>query len=379
MVGRSVTPDIDPETQALLARYGFDAEAFERMRRHLASVRAADIPASSRIAGQVVPPEPEDVLVLPSDDRPSGEANRASGEQALAAGQVGLVVLAGGMATRFGGAVKAATEVMDGHSFLELKVAVARAVAARVGARLPMFLMTSFATAERVGELAARLESPEVPIATFAQSVSLRLTPEGALFREADGKPSLSAPGHGDLLGCLRKSGTLARFAAQGGRWLLVSNVDNLGATPDPAVVGAHLRAGRPVTVEVTHKEPGDKGGAPARVEGVLQIVESFRFPADFDQDQIPVFNTNSFVFDAAAIDRDFPLTWFLVPKDIGGRVAVQLERLVGQVTAFLPAQYLQVPRAGPASRFLPVKDPDELERRRPDIRQVLAAHGVAL
>jgi len=48
------------------------------------------------------------------------------------------------------------------------------------------------------------------------------------------------------------------------------------------------------VTAEVVRKLPGDRGGAPARVDGSLQIVEAFRFPEGFDQDRIDVFNTNA-------------------------------------------------------------------------------------
>jgi UTP--glucose-1-phosphate uridylyltransferase len=44
-------------------------------------------------------------------------------------GEVGAVILAGGMATRFGGVVKAAVEVLDGQSFLELKLKDLAAVA----------------------------------------------------------------------------------------------------------------------------------------------------------------------------------------------------------------------------------------------------------
>ena len=51
-----------------------------------------------------------------------------------------------------------------------------------------------------------------------------------------------------------------------------MSNVDNLTATVDPAIVGAHIAANQPLTVEVAPKEPGDRGGAPAFVDGTLQI-----------------------------------------------------------------------------------------------------------
>ena len=121
-------------------------------------------------------------------------------------------------------------------------------------------------------------------------------------------------------------------------------------------------------------KEPGDRGGAPARVGGVAQIVEAFRFPPDFDQDSIPVFNTNTFVLDVAAIDRDFDLTYVHVAKQVDGQTAIQYERLVGELTAFLPTQFLEVPRGGVDGRFQPVKDPEELGDRRAEIEAILRA-----
>ena len=158
---------------------------------------------------------------------------------------------------------------------------------------------------------------------------------------------------------------------------LFVSNVDNLGATLDPAIIGAHLRQGRGMTVEVVRNEPGDVGGAPARVDGVLQIVEAFRFPPDYPQDQLPVFNTNTFVLDAAAVDRDFDLTFFRVSKKVQDREVIQFERLVGQVTAYVPTGLVVVPRHPPLGRFEPIKDPGDLEKRRESIRANLVARGV--
>jgi UTP--glucose-1-phosphate uridylyltransferase len=207
--------------------------------------------------------------------------------------------------------------------------------------------------------------------------VSLRLTPEGALFREADGTLSPYATGHGDLSFALRASGALRRFREAGGKHLYVSNVDNLGATLEPAILGAHFRAGAAVTAEVVRKERGDRGGAAARLDGRPQIIEAFRFPADFDQDALPHFNTNSFVLDAAAIDRDFELTYFRVEKKVDGRAAVQFERLVGELTALLATHFVEVPRGGPDGRFQPVKDPEELAARRPEIEHLLLARGV--
>jgi UTP--glucose-1-phosphate uridylyltransferase len=235
--------------------------------------------------------------------------------------------------------------------------------------------MNSFATDEPTRALLAAMGALDV--GTFSQSVSLRLAPTGDLFGRADGFASLYAPGHGDLVDALRR-GTLARLRADGVRALVMSNVDNLAASVDPGIVGFHLdQPENQMTVEVVRKDPGDKGGAPAWLDGRLEVIESFRFPAGFDQDSIPVFNTNTFVLDVASLDREFPLDYFAVQKTVDGRKAIQFERLAGQLSAFLRARTLEVARTGPEGRFLPAKDPEELAARRPQIEEVLTARGV--
>ncbi len=362
---------VDPDTRALLDRFGFREDVLAGLVAGLARG------SSNALRGRVEPPAPGDVSALPAVGSAERQRLSSIGERALAAGKVGAVILAGGMATRFGGVVKAAVPAVRGRSFLDLKIADLAHVAARTAGRLPCYLMTSFATDARVRELAAALTSERVPIETFAQGISLRVTRDGAPFVEADGSASPYAPGHGDLTFALRASGAMRRFRDAGGEILFMSNVDNLGATLDPAILGMHLERGAAVSAEVVRKESGDKGGAPARVDGVAQIVESFRFPPGFDQDTIPVFNTNTFVLDARAIDRDFELTWFVVEKTVEGKKVVQFERLVGELTALLPSAFVEVARHGDDGRFQPVKDPEELARRAPAIEALLRARGV--
>lgn len=367
---------IDPATQSEIARFAFDAA---QLGRFAARVRRATV-EDNTVRGVIAPTEPEDASLLPAPGSRERAALEARGREAVRAGHVGVVVLAGGMATRFGGVVKAAVSVTHGRSFLDLKLGDATNVARSEEARVPAYVMTSFATHDRIeGQIVdERLtRSAEGGAECFAQCVSLRLGTDGALFREDDGTLSPYATGHGDLTFALRNSGVLSRFRADRGRLLAVSNVDNLGATLDLAVLGAHLESRRAITAEVVRKEKGDRGGAPARVDGRAQIIEAFRFPEAFAQDSIPLFNTNTFVMDAEAVDRDFDLTFFRVEKKVGGRTAIQFERLVGELTSFLPTHFLEVERSGPDGRFQPAKDPEELERRLPDIEAILRARGV--
>jgi UTP--glucose-1-phosphate uridylyltransferase len=364
---------IDAETAALLQRYGFERETFDRLVARLGHADQSD----NAVRGRLEVPHAEDVVPLPAPGTAARERLTSRGLEAIAAGKVGAVVLAGGMATRFGGVVKAAVPAVLGRTFLDLKLSDLSRLAARTGGRIPCWLMTSFATDDEVTKLARAYDTERTPVATFPQMISLRVFLDGTLARESDGTLSPYAPGHGDLTFALRRSGALARFRASGGELLFMSNVDNLGATLDPAVIGAHLESGAAITAEVVRKAPNDKGGAPARVDGVPQIVEAFRFPKGFDQDRIPVFNTNTFVLDASAIDRDFELTYFVVEKVVEGKKVVQFERLVGELTAFLPTRFLEVERSGADGRFQPAKDPEELARRAPDIEALLRARGV--
>jgi UTP--glucose-1-phosphate uridylyltransferase len=360
---------VDRETAAVLERFGFDEALFDSLRARVASGELS--PESNLIRGSLEPPMNEDVTRLPAPGDAHYDDVRQMGLDALRRGEVAQVVLAGGMATRFGGVVKAVLSAVDGRSFLEAKLAQTAALEREVGVDVPVALMTSFATDAAVREHVAErgLGDPLV----FNQFVSLRLDAEGELFRDADGRASLYAPGHGDLFEALQRSCTLGELRERGVRVVTVSNVDNLGARVDPVVVGAHLVAGRPLTCEVARKE-GDLGGAPARVDGKLQLVEGPRFPPSFDQELIPVFNTNTTAVDLATLDGDYDLSWLYVLKDVAGRRAVQLERLYHEVSAFVPAQYLEVPRRGPRGRFLPIKTPADLERAEGDLRELVSA-----
>ncbi len=369
---RSPLFDLDPASRALLERYRFDASTFDRL---AATLRERGIDGmDNRLAVPVQPPQPEDLtpLVEPGHDR--WDEITGVGEQAVRDGVFAAVVLNGGMATRFGGVVKGTVEVLPGRSFLQLAAQGVADLAEQAGGDIPFLLMNSFATsgatADHLDET-GNLGYPRKLLRSFEQSVSPRLTPGGDLYLDDQGRASLYGPGHGDFPEALRHSGTLDWLRSRGVRHVAMYNVDNLGARPSAAVLGHHLISGCPTTAELVSKNPGDVGGGPAYVDGHLEIVEDFRFPRDFDQDAIPVFNCNTFIFDLDALADPLPLDWFAVRKKADGHDVVQFERLVGQVTAFVDAHYLVVPRDAERSRFLPVKRPTDLDTVRPIIEKM--------
>ena len=359
--------------QQLLARHHFDARWLVALAARLAQAKGEE----NRVAGKVEPPADDDVAALPDPGSERAKELEQRGADALRAGECAAVVLAGGMATRMGGVVKALVEALPGRTFLDLRLAENRSVSGRAGRPVPLWLMTSHTTDGPIREaLGAQLDGYH--LATFPQRLSLRVTPDGGLFRDPRGRPSEHAPGHGDLLDALKDSGLLDRFVDQGGRTLMVANLDNLGATLDPLLIGWHLEHGKPVSCEVVDKVGSDRGGIPVRLDGRPVVLEEFRLPRGFDPARVRVFSTNSFHFDAETLEQlDMQWTYFIVEKTVEGAKAIQFERLIGEVTSYLDTRFVRVPRSGARSRFLPVKDREELEARKAELVVVARDRGM--
>lgn len=362
------------DLRARLDAAGFDPD---RLATLAARANEPDRDGRNRVKGEVKGPAPAEVPDAPRPGTPEHSRLSAVGEGAVRRGELAFCVMAGGMATRMGGVVKALVKAAFDKTFLELRLNENATWGARAGRPVPLWLMTSEATHEGITKALAEAKAPG-HVATFMQNIGLRLTVEGDLFFEDDGEPSTYATGHGDLVDAIRRSGLLTTFLAAGGKYVWITNLDNLGGTLDPALLGHFIETGRDVMVEVCEKAAGDRGGIPVWAGGRLQVLEEFRLPKGFDAASVRVFNTNTFLVSAPAL-ATVPIewNWFEVEKKVGTRTAVQFERLLQELTAAMPAAYAKVPREGAESRFLPVKDFDELARRRADIEAVARARGM--
>jgi hypothetical protein len=136
----------------------------------------------------------------------------------------------------------------------------------------------------------------------------------------------------------------------------------------------------------VVRREAGDAGGCIALLEdGTAAIIEGFRLPVGVDMADYPHFNTNTLWLATAAVDREIPLSWFAVRKQIewpeasragkdGKLEVVQFERLIGQITESVPSAYLEVDRA---ARFLPIKVREDLQTEASALAAFARAAGV--
>lgn len=365
----------DQEHIATLKSFGYDERQQAEWQQKVKDGTFA--PQNNLVTSELTAPPQDQIHAMPAPDSAGWQELEQLGQDAIKNGEFAVCILNGGMATRFGGVVKGVVEVRDNRSFLGLALDNAKAAADAAGGRIPIYLMNSFATDASTKEHFAANDNfgrGEGDIEHFTQFVALRMTTDGELFRLDDDGLSAYGPGHGDFAAAFRASGCLQRFVDRGGKYVFVRNVDNLGALADPVVLGHHIKSQKQVTVELAPKRPGDAGGAPYTYEGKMQLVEGLRYPEGFDTDIVDVFNCNTITFSTAALEQPIELNRYFVQKNVEGRKAVQIEHLIGELTAHLSSNYLKIPREGAQSRFLPIKTPDDLVTCKPDIDAIYGA-----
>ena len=139
------------ELAALLERFHFERVPFEQLRERCLAA-APDAESLHRIREPIeVPGDDVAHAAARAGHARAGASSPRSATSAIARGEIAAVVLAGGMATRFGSQVKALAPVLDGRdlSFLDLKLADLT----RLG--VDVTLMTSFATHDALADVVA--------------------------------------------------------------------------------------------------------------------------------------------------------------------------------------------------------------------------------
>ena len=373
MVAWRCLDPIDEQQLSDLQRYGFDLELQRRWQRDISEGRLSK--ATNAVSGDLLVPPPGTVHKQPSRSTRAHRELEQLGVEAIRAGKLGVVVLNGGVSASFGGVAKGVVPVLsNARSFLGLAVEDVLSRRRTLPADIAIFCMNSFATDDATR---AHFEEhqhfgldPDA-VEHFTQSVAVQMDERGTPLRSEDGRVRPYGPGTGDFAAAFQQSGALRRFLDRGGRYLLVRNVDNLGARVDPIVLGHHIHSGCEMTAEVAPKWPDDVGGSPYQYLGRTQLIEQLRFPDGLDQDIVDVFNTNTFTFSAEALERDFDLGWYYVERELDGRACVQVERMIGEMTAHLTTSFLQIRRSGRHSRFLPVKNRDDLQAATDEIAEM--------
>ncbi|MBY0503511.1 MAG: UTP--glucose-1-phosphate uridylyltransferase, partial [Bryobacteraceae bacterium] len=306
---------------AWLAELGFDREQHELIRQEMRQGRIGLAQNRLPLTATITDVDPTEIGDAARDITPR---HVRLGEQALREGALAVVTLAGGLGTRWtkgAGVVKAlnpfAKLAGQHRDFVEVHLAKTRRAGRLYGVELPHVFTTSYLTHPAMQAYPGKLWlSP-------GRSIGLRLVPmerdlrfaweesrqqqlderqqkvrasvraalrqwaqasgEGADYVDNLPGQCLHPVGHWYEVANLLLNGTLRDLLAQRPqlRYLLVHNIDTLGASADPGLLGWHLDSGAALTTEVIPRHIEDRGGGLAKVDGRPRLVEGLALPRE--------------------------------------------------------------------------------------------------
>jgi UTP--glucose-1-phosphate uridylyltransferase len=327
----------------LLPKFGFDPLQHEQIRADLRSGRIGlaqnQLPANSQIRDVA----PGDVFSL-QDGR--SKPRSSLGMEAIAAGAVAVVSLAGGAGSRWtkgAGVVKAINPFvkLDGsyRNFIEIHLAKSRRISKKAKAPLTHIITTSYLTHDPIAGYLDREQNYGYPghlILSPGQSVGLRMIPmtrdlrfaweemsqqvldaqaqkvreslqaalidwavaqgEGSDYTDNIPMQCMHPAGHWYEIPNMLRNGALADLldAQPNLQYLMVHNIDTVGADVDPQMLGFHIEKGAAMTVEVISREIEDRGGGLALVDGHMRLVEGMALPHEKIEFDLSYYNSNT-------------------------------------------------------------------------------------
>jgi hypothetical protein len=337
--------------QSLLEAHGFDRVQHERIRTDLKEGRIGLAQNRLRASAVIEDVQPEDVTDARSWSGAVGAGSdvssyRESGLKALREGQVAVITLAAGAGSRWtqgAGVVKAlhAFCKLAGHhrTFVETHLAKSRRISSEVGTPIPHIFSTSYLTHQPIAAFLERNHNycyPGPVRLSPGKAVGLRLIPmvrdlrfvweempqqlldeqqqkvldslRHALTQWARGAGEASdytdnlplqclhPVGHWYELPNLLLNGALTQLLQERPRlqYLLLHNIDTLGADLDPALLGWHIQNGAALGFELITRRIEDRGGGLARVNGRLRLVEGLALPQEEIEFGLSYYNSNT-------------------------------------------------------------------------------------
>lgn len=426
--------------ELLLEEYGFDKIQHEQIRADLRNGRIGlaqnRLPVNSEI---------KDVAEGDVYDATQGvpDSLRALGWQALAEGRVAVVSLAGGTGSRWtkgAGVVKAINPFcqLDGRhrTFIEVHLAKSRRISRLCKQPLPHIITTSYMTHEPIGTHLKTQDNYRYPgplMLSPGRAVGLRFVPMARDMRLAweeipqqlldkqaqkvldslhaafiswaqqvgegsdytDNLPSqcLHPVGHWYEVSNLLRNGVLAQLleTQPNLKYLMLHNIDTLGADVDPGLLGYHIDQNAALTLEVITRRIDDRGGGLARVNGRLRLIEGLALPREEIEFKLSYYNSLTTWINIDKLLATFKLTradlsvetkvagavrelaanipTYITLKDVKKRWGqgqedvfpiAQFEKLWGDMTALpeLDCRYVVVPR----QRGQQLKEPAQLD-----------------
>lgn len=324
----------------LLGELGFDRVQHEKIREELRSGRIGLSQNRLPVSTSIEDVHPGDVI----DATGADEAARQRGIESLKRGEVGVLSLAAGVGSRWtqgAGVVKALhpfCKLSGTHrTFLEVHLAKSRRIGSLVGTPPPHLVTTSHLTHEPIEQFlhdAKNYGYPGTVMLSPGATIGLRMVPTerdlrfhweetpqklldeqkqkmlesvhaaligwaksvGEASDYTDNLPAqcLHPVGHFFEVPNLLRNGVLQRLLAQHPnlKYLMLHNIDTVGADLDPTIVGHVIARNAAVSFEVITRRLEDRGGGLARVNGRLRLVEGLAMPDERAEFGLSYYNT---------------------------------------------------------------------------------------
>ena len=370
--------------QTLLAEHGFDAVQHEQIQADLRSGRIGLTQNRLPVRSNIEDVEPGDVY--DAITRPLPDSYHQIGLDALASGRVAVVSLAGGAGSRWtqgAGVVKALNPFakLGGkhRSFIEVHLAKSRRVGTLCGRPLPHLITTSYLTHTPIEAYLGRVANYNYPgplLLSPGRFIGLRLVPmardlrfawqelpqqlldeqaqkvresaqaalinwaqsmgEGSDYTDNLPQQCLHPVGHWYEVPNLFRNGVLARLLEERPqlKYLMIHNIDTLGADVEPTLLGYHIEEQATLTTEVITRRLEDRGGGLARLDGQLRLIEGLALPREEVEFKLTYYNSSTTWVD---IDRLLAL-FGLNRADLtdGPKVAAAVRRLAARMPTYI-------------------------------------------
>jgi hypothetical protein len=314
----------------VLEDLGFDRTEHEKIREDyrngVIGLKQNRLPLATQLDNVL----PSEVIMTDSVISPD---TRARGLEELKNGTVGVITLAAGAGSRW---TQGAGCVKGSHrSFLEIHLAKSRRISQLAGTPLPHVITTSLMTDAALQTYLKRVENHgyEGPLYfSCGKTLGLRLVPmvsdlqftweqqakldeqaqkvrgsgqkalmgwaescgEAADYRDNLPMQCLHPRGHFYELPNLLLNGTLQKMLQDRPqlKFLMLHNVDTVGADVDPGLLGLFAEQNSTLSFEVIPRQIQDVGGGLACVNGKTRLIEGLALPKEEDEFKMSYYNS---------------------------------------------------------------------------------------
>lgn len=326
-----------------LAAAGFDREQHEQIRTDLRSGRIGLSQNRLSSSMTITDVEPQHIVEL----RGAIDSDYVQvGQQAIRDGRVAVVTLAAGVGSRWTQGAGVCKALHPFHkfagrhrSFIEVHLAKNRFTTEQYGGVIPHVITTSYLTEFSIRQAMEKTHQFgfQGPVyVSSGRSVGLRMVPmvrdlqflweetaqqildsqqqkvrdsgRSALMQWAracgegsdytDNMPSqcMHPVGHWYEIPNMLRNGLLHQLLTEQAslKYLMLHNVDTLGASVDPGMLGAYLTTGSMLGFEVIGRRLEDRGGGLALVDGRPRLIEGLAMPSESLEFALTFYNANT-------------------------------------------------------------------------------------